>query len=575
MRSLKGFLKKLVPDGIRSWIVGLPFVANMRYRLFHHLVIRPRLRRQLSFLDSAAVAKPPATRRKKILVPLIETSHYQHFHVLILAKALQLRGADVRVLICGQSLDGCEIKSVRNSHVGDACWRCRFNEHHALREFGLSTVRLSDVLSARDREELRITAQSLMYEERPGLTRHGVALDQAVNDSVTRYFYGAIPHDRSRIAAVRRDHVASALMSIEAARRLDDEWSPDVVLTHMYCYSPWEPFFKYFQQRGGRFQSVSISQFDFRSLVLSSFELFESTERFERYVATRTRSVLAQHERDALQAFLAERMGGNSQIFRQDGYFDTMADGASVAQRLTIDRSKRNIFLFSNVYWDVGLSDCGALYKDVLAWVLETIELVRDRPDCHLYVKPHPAEVFDSSSSLKGVSQIIRERYPVLPSNVTVIEPEWKINTYQLFSFIDAGVIFNGTIGLEMMLAAIPVISTGRTTYQGLDFATEPDTVEQYRDALLGVSAPRALDRERLELFAYFYFLRTLIPWRLTKQSYGDDFDGFTIDALEDLKPGRDPYLDHLCTCILDRKAAVAEAWQDEISCRDHEVAAH
>ena len=69
---------------------------------------------------------------------------------------------------------------------------------------------------------------------------------------------------------------------------------------------------------------------------------------------------------------------------------------------------------------------------------------------------------------------------------LSVIEPEWKINTYDIFSFIDLGIIFNGTLGLEMMLSGIPMVSTGRIFHIGLGFAMEPETVEYGKSILLG-----------------------------------------------------------------------------------------
>ena len=68
-----------------------------------------------------------------------------------------------------------------------------------------------------------------------------------------------------------------------------------------------------------------------------------------------------------------------------------------------------------------------------------------------------------------------------------------------------------------------------------------------------------------MELFAYFYFIKIMIPWRLTKQAYADKFDGFNIDSLKDLEPGRDPYLDHLCNCFLDPENTVVEGWPDVV----------
>ena len=308
-----------------------------------------------------------------------------------------------------------------------------------------------------------------------------------------------------------------------------------------------------------------MSQFDFKSIVFNSFELFPASDRFANYLNSRNNKKLVKKERLELTEFINQRRSGKAEIFVHDKYFSEVPCSDEIMQKLGFDESKRNIFLFANLYWDVGLSDRSGLFDGVLDWVIQTIETLRQEPNCHLYVKPHPAEVFGSAGSLKGVSKIIKETYPDGLSNLTIIEPEWKLKSYDLFPYIDVGVIFTGTIGLEMMLAGIPVISTGMTSHNGLGFAIEPDTLVSYRQALIGEKTPPEINQNQLELFAYFYFIRTLLPWTLTKQSYADDFDGFLIDSLEDLKPGHDPYLDHLCKIILDPQKTIPEAWPDEV----------
>jgi hypothetical protein len=221
--------------------------------------------------------------------------------------------------------------------------------------------------------------------------------------------------------------------------------------------------------------------------------------------------------------------------------------------------------LFSNLYWDVGLSDRKGLFDGGLDWVIQTIDILKENSLCHLYIKPHPAEVFGSAGSLKGVSQVIKETYPNGIHNLTIIDPDWRLVTYDLFPYIDVGVIFTGTLGLEMMLSGIPVISTGTTSHKDMGFALEPDKIDDYRNMLFGDYKLRQVDQRQLELFAYFYFILTLIPWTLTKQAYSDSFDGFTFESLDDLKPGKDPYLDHLCNCILDPNNTVPEAWSSTV----------
>ena len=63
-----------------------------------------------------------------------------------------------------------------------------------------------------------------------------------------------------------------------------------------------------------------------------------------------------------------------------------------------------------------------------------------------------------------------------------------KIKPYDLFPYIDLGVIFSGTLGLEMMLNKIPVVSTGITPHLDLGFANEPKNIDEYKMILNGES---------------------------------------------------------------------------------------
>ena len=560
----KSALRRTLPDDAIDGIARLFAVRFLRQWLSYAVNLKPNLTRQLSYRIPGSAETAPSGPR--VLVPLIETTHYQFFQVLIVAKALQIRGAKVKVLLCGQSLDGCEIKNVRNSRNIDPCFTCRFNERRILPLFGLETARLSDFVGDSERAAMAAEARDICRQYPEKLLRAGVDLIPMVEDSVTRYYYGAVPDDPDAVGRVRAKHLSTALMNLEIARRLGETWKPDVVFSNMLSYSAWEPYFRIFRKKGIPFCSISIMAFDYHKVRINQYDLFMSTDRFTRYLESRHGRPLDAAEKGALDRFMAQRFAGNSATFVDSAYFrHQVAD--EIKGRLRFDPNKRNLFLFSNLYWDVGLSLAGGLFTGVIDWVLESIEAVRGHPECHLYIKPHPAEVYGSAKSMKGVAQIIRERYPVLPPNVSIIDPSWKLNTYELFPLIDAGIVFTGTLGLEMMLSGIPVVSTGSTSHHGLGFAQEPKSLEAYREALLGRAAPPAVDREKLEMFAYFYFIRTLIPWKLTQSAWANaDFDGYRIESLEDLEPGSDPHLDHLCDFILDPRNTVIDAWPDEAS---------
>jgi hypothetical protein len=526
-----------------------------------YLYLSRRLKNQL-FIDPSEIRIKPY-EGMRVLVPIIETSHYQHHHILGVAKALQLRGADVKIVVCGETLDGCEIKSVLNEDDPDPCWKCRFNAKNILPLYGLHTVSLAEVISPSEANKIHEEAERVIINEEV-LDRYNVKLDQSVMDSVTRYYYGAISPNNMQIEKQKIAHASTALLTLEVAYRVDKQWSPNIVLNNMPCYSAWESFYKYYHGNGQRFRTISLTPFDFNKVTFNLLDLFKSDSRYKSFKESRGGIYLSGLESSELNKFLNTRFEGENEIFKKFKYFNKVGS-QSIKSRLKFSGEKRNIFLFSNIYWDIGLSENAQLYGDVLSWVLRTIELLADRPEVNLYIKPHPGEVYDSVSSLKGVSEIIHEKYPILPENTKIIEPEWKINTYDLFPLIDVGVIFTGTLGLEMMLENIQVISTGKTAHFGLGFASEPKNEAEYLELLLGQKASPVSNKKDLQLFSYFYFIRSKIPWTFTKKAYGDKFNGFTFNSATKLLPGVDPIIDHLCDCIMDLENTVVEAWPNNL----------
>ncbi len=148
-----------------------------------------------------------------------------------------------------------------------------------------------------------------------------------------------------------------------------------------------------------------------------------------------------------------------------------------------------------------------------------------------------------------------------LPKNVFFIEPEMKIKPYDLFPIIDLGIIFSGTLGLEMMLNGKPVVTTGITPHFGLEFANEPNNEKDYELILKGKKFIKYPSIKEVRKFAYFYFIKSCIPWDLQNNAYGGYFTGFNFNSINDLNPGKNKYLDHVCNCLINRDKNVIENW--------------
>jgi hypothetical protein len=472
-----------------------------------------------------------------------------------------MRGADVKVIICDSRLSGCEVRGIRNN-LSDPCLNCRVNAKSLVSIYGLETIELSKLIDHDILDQCIVLSENVSKNYPGEYMFRNVNIIPMTNDSVTRYYYGAVPHrSLDELALVRNRFLLSAMLGIEAALKVETEWAPTIVFGNMNVYVDWAPYHLIQKGLNKRVSTISITPFEYHSIILNVAELYETQSRYNNWIDARMGVALSDREHNVLSRQIEERTSGNLEAFRSYNFFDSKTE---LNEFLTIDTTKRNIFLFSNVYWDVGVSESGRLFSDVISWVIDTIGLLGNISDVCLYIKPHPAEVYDSSSSLKGVRNFIAENFPILPDNVIIIEPEWKINTYQLFPYIDVGVVYNGTLGLEMMLAGIPTIVTGAAPYSKIGIASEPLNFCHYRSLLLGYESLVQPDINITELFAYFYFIKTCIPWDLTKRAYGDDFEGFTFRTLDDIRAGRHKMLDHICNCILDSDNHLPEAWADE-----------
>jgi capsule polysaccharide export protein KpsC/LpsZ len=222
------------------------------------------------------------------------------------------------------------------------------------------------------------------------------------------------------------------------------------------------------------------------------------------------------------------------------------------------DQAKKNIFLFPNLYWDAAfdmIDTTKVVYSNVLDWVLGTVDMVKDDPNIVLYIKQHVREKW-GTFTVKGVWDYVLEKYPTVPSNVRLVPAEWKINTYSLFPLINLGLVYTSTVGIEMLYKGLPLVIAGPAQYSGLGFAIEPTDRVQYEKALKSPRHDINIDRNMLELFCYYFFIKRLIRFNFTERVFSNNmFNRYLMDSLDDILQGKDRMLDHLCDCILYNKS--------------------
>jgi len=191
----------------------------------------------------------------------------------------------------------------------------------------------------------------------------------------------------------------------------------------------------------------------------------------------------------------------------------------SVREQLKLDK-RPVVLLPTNVLGDSLTLGRQVFTKTLAEWVSRTILYFIGRPDIQLIIRVHPGEILSREYSMLDV---VKQTLPELPENIHVIHPEEQINTYDLVSIADVGLVYTTTVGLEMALNGTPVIVTGQTHYRNRGFTYDPESwVEYFKmlGMLLENPSQFKISKDQIETawkyaYHFFYTFPLPFPWHI------------------------------------------------------------
>jgi len=232
-------------------------------------------------------------------------------------------------------------------------------------------------------------------------------------------------------------------------------------------------------------------------------------------------NVLSLKQKDDLRDLYRARRGGRTwENFSRQWQIAESEEAREALSQLGIDPEKPMTLLCTNVVGD-SLALNRQIFTDGMAdWLKMTVNYFTERPDYQLIVRVHPAELILAGNPSV---EIVRDSFPDLPGNVVIIPPGSKINTYDLIELAHLGLVYTTTVGMEMAMSGVPVITAGRSHYRGRGFTTDPSSSDDYLGAVnrrLAEPLDRRLGDDKVELairYAYLFFFEYpfRFPWHL------------------------------------------------------------
>jgi len=221
---------------------------------------------------------------------------------------------------------------------------------------------------------------------------------------------------------------------------------------------------------------------------------------------------------------------------------------------LGVDGSRPLVTLLTSVMWDAQLHYPANAFRNMLEWLLQTIDYFSRRPYLQLLIRVHPAEIRGAIPSRQLAVDEIKKAFPDLPKNVFVIPPESRISTYAAMMPCDAVIIYGTKTGVELASLGIRVIVAGEAWVRNKGITLDVTSAADYFELLDRLPLKQPLDEasvRRARLYAYHFFFRRMIPLEFMEATGGNPPYRLQLAALGGLSPGSSRGLDIICDGIL------------------------
>jgi len=435
-----------------------------------------------------------------------------------IAKALQLLGHNVKFYMCGGKLWNCSIVStMKNPANKKRCKTCMDLGRQFLSIMGIPFETYQDILKDKTYEipETR--------EERESYAYKGINAGFHAKTATNRFYLGMKPertkYDYDKLLGQR---LLNSLASIDVAEYSYKKDKPDILYSSHGCYSEWGGFLDYFSKRNIRYV---VWNYSFGNEYV--FNQDELSDTFKSYIEHKKR--LNKQEEKEIDNYIKKRVKGKA----DNEVYGFEPNTKNLEERFSFSKYDRVFTMFPNVLWDTSLAKVNLGFDSVHQWIDETIYFFKNHKKNLLLIKIHPGEK-TQQNSLATSKEYILEKHE-LSDNILILDIDTDVSPYSLFKFIDAGIVYNGTIGLELSVSGVPAIISGLAPYYNQGFTYDVNSVEEYISLLN--NPPERLDDQRkklAKLFAYFYFIDSRVP--ITYVVYKNRTTiTYNVDRFEDL----------------------------------------
>ena len=194
------------------------------------------------------------------------------------------------------------------------------------------------------------------------------------------------------------------------------------------------------------------------------------------------------------EEFYRNRWGGQEQ-----GWFSFITNQKRGALPSDWDESKRNIVIFhtsEDEFANVGPEWKNYLYETQIEGIKKILTDTQKNDDIHFYLRVHPNLTGINNTEMRAIKELHFD-------NLTVIEPDSPISSYDLLFNCEKVISFGSTMGIEAAYWEKPSIQLGHAYYNDLAVTYRPLTHKKAIDLIISKLSP--LDKKGAMIYGYYF----------------------------------------------------------------------
>lgn len=392
-----------------------------------------------------------------------------------LSYAFRLRGVDVIPIYC-DSFQHVECNFIGGAwgNFSKGCKDCKTRSENLWQSNPNKPLPLSKYVTHSEIEQTSTLVSTLTFQGALSYEKDGIAYGILAKDILVNNYLVGTPTLIENHEHLLKVHLQNLLMVSLAYERILDEQKPDRVVSNDSYYGMWAILEQHCKTRFIPFYShwpVTKTRVAFaHNDAAMNLDFTRSWNELSKIALTVEDDVRINKWLSGDRALQIDttRLAGHETN-------DPMLD--------IVVKNKPTLVLAANVIWDLAALNKQIVFKDMMDWILETIEWFRKNPDFQLIVRPHPAESAPKIPRTRETVASVMELYEVnVPKNVFIFRSDAKVtlkDLYQKFN-IRGFSVHTTTVGFEYPAQGVPVVTTAKSPYRGFGFTIDPNTKQDY-----------------------------------------------------------------------------------------------